>query len=381
MSTLGLRRKRARVDTNTAASSMEVEVPVEPPTRDASYYFDDGDLIILAGNTLFRVHKFLLSRDSSMFKDMFIIPGGSSATERTDGSSDETPLLVSDTVDAFRALLWVLYALPPDLQAYLANDKTAVDLNRIVSVAETTNKYHFTSLEAWSMQVIKSVVPKLKFTEATSTLLARIMTLAERCADSELSDTVLAAWEGLLRSGVNPAQLINVLERQGHASFIPLTYHAQLSTMKLVHTGDPGSRTVTLTGCEGLSDKHISKLLFARWSLEKEFLRLSINPPHLVRSADCTMSNHSGICARDWEKIWHECVNSKTVLTIDSADILGRLNAAQKYIPTATSSVRRVQMHANCRPKMEFAVGVVIKITKRNLVDHFQVPVGYGGVP
>jgi hypothetical protein len=109
---------------------MEVEVPVEPPTRDADYYFDDGDLIILAENTLFRVtihfsplhsdsdfcpfsqvHKFLLSRDSSMFKDMFIIPGGSSTAERTDGSSDETPLRVSDTFEAFRALLWVLYAL------------------------------------------------------------------------------------------------------------------------------------------------------------------------------------------------------------------------------------------------------------------------------
>jgi hypothetical protein len=90
---------------------------------------------------------------------MFIIPRGSSAAERTDGSSDETPIHISDTVEAFHALLWVLYALsdfrhfivtdqlnfslnnsPPDLQAYLMNDKTAVDLNRKVSVAETTNK-------------------------------------------------------------------------------------------------------------------------------------------------------------------------------------------------------------------------------------------------
>ncbi|KAJ7849233.1 hypothetical protein B0H14DRAFT_3138027 [Mycena olivaceomarginata] len=135
-----LRRKRARVDANASMSSMEVEVPVEPPTRDANWYFDGGDLIILAENILFRVHKFLLSQDSSMFKDMFIIPRGSNAAERTDRSSDETPLHVSDTVEAFYALLWVLYALPPDLQAYLTNDKTAIDLNRIVSIAETTNK-------------------------------------------------------------------------------------------------------------------------------------------------------------------------------------------------------------------------------------------------
>ncbi|KAJ7849232.1 hypothetical protein B0H14DRAFT_3669164 [Mycena olivaceomarginata] len=200
------------------------------------------------------------------------------------------------------------------------------------------------------------------------------MTLAERCADSGLSDTVLEAWEGLLRSGANPTQLINVLERQGHSSFSPLTYHAQLSTMKLVHTGAPGSRTVTLTGCNELSDKQVSKLLFGRWSLEKEFLRLPTNPPLLITTPH-------PVCIRDWEKIWNECVNSKTVLTIDSADLLGRLNAAQKYIPTATSPVRRVQMHINCWPKMEFAVGVVIKMTMRNSGDHFQAPVGYGGVP
>jgi hypothetical protein len=117
---------------------MEVEVPVEPPTRDANWYFDGGDL---AENILFRVtihfsplhsdsdfcpffqvHKFLLSQDSSMFKDMFIIPRGSNAAERTDGSSDETPLYVSDTVEAFHALLWVLYALS-DFRRFIVTDQ------------------------------------------------------------------------------------------------------------------------------------------------------------------------------------------------------------------------------------------------------------------
>ncbi|KAJ7710979.1 hypothetical protein B0H14DRAFT_3640493 [Mycena olivaceomarginata] len=363
------RRKRARVD--ATPGSVDPEIPVEPQAiRDGDYYFDDGDFIIRAENTLFRVHKFLLSRDSSMFKDMFIIPGGSATTETADGSTDETPLAVSDTVESFRALLWVLYALPLDLHA-LANEKTTTHLNRMLFVAEITNKYHFTSLEAWSMQLIKAVVPKVKFTEATSPLLARTMILAERCADSALSDVVLAAWEGLLQGGVNPAQFISVLEREEHSSFGALTYYTQLSSMKLVHAGDPGSCTFTLTGCDGLSEKQISKLLFARWALQTEFFHLCANAPPLPRGADCpAATHHTDVCTRDWNKIWLECMTSKTVLTIDSADLLGRLNGAQKYI----ANVRRVQMHSTCRPKMEVAVVTLIKMTKRHLGDHFQLP-------
>ncbi|KAJ7740198.1 hypothetical protein DFH07DRAFT_839185 [Mycena maculata] len=74
--------------------------------RDGDYYFDHGDFVICAENTLFRVHKFILSRDSSIFMDMFVI---GKSTE--DGATDETSVLVSDTTEAFRALLWVLYSL------------------------------------------------------------------------------------------------------------------------------------------------------------------------------------------------------------------------------------------------------------------------------
>jgi hypothetical protein len=62
--------------------------------------------------TSIQVHKFLLSRDSSMFQDMFALPQASGSIDaEKEGSSDAKPLVLPDTVKAFRALLWVLYSL------------------------------------------------------------------------------------------------------------------------------------------------------------------------------------------------------------------------------------------------------------------------------
>ncbi|KAJ7722846.1 hypothetical protein B0H16DRAFT_1896040 [Mycena metata] len=360
------RRKRARVGAPNPGDS--TEVPTQPEvTHDADYYFDDGDFVIRAENSLFKVHKFLLSRDSSMFKDMFVIPGGTAAAN---GLTDETALLVSDTVGAFRALLWVLYALPPELQAYLTN-VTARDLDRILLVAEITNKYHFTTLEAWSMQVVRSAVPRITFTQRTSLLLGRAMTIADRCSDTALSDVALTAWEALLHSGVNLPQLINVLEQDQLTCFSALTYCAQLSAMKIVRSGPPGSRVVTVTGCDGLSKAQLSRLLFARWSLDSESLRLSKNPPALSRGAECNATNHSAVCIHEWNKLWPDWMATKSVLAIDSVDLLGRLNEVRKIVH------RRGQIHPTCRPMMVVAVSTLIATMKGNLGDHFELPAAW----
>ncbi|KAJ7490598.1 hypothetical protein FB451DRAFT_1124201 [Mycena latifolia] len=366
----GARRMRARVEEELA----EIEI-IEPPVRDGEYYFDDGDFVlrVRAENVLFRVHKFLLSRDSSMFKDMFIFPASESSepAKTTEGSTDATPLVLSDTAVSFRALLWVLYALPPDLQAYLAKDNANLDLKLLLSVAEITNKYHFTSLEAWSMGVVAMALPRLKFNEASSSLLARTMTLADRCNDSALSNAVLVAWERLLQNGVNPAHLINVAEQGDNVleRFIGLTYYSQLSRMKLVRTGMPGSQVVSITGCDGLSQTQISRLMIGRWSLANESNCLEKNPPSLPRGASCSVNQHRDVCTVEWRKVWVECVNAKTVLSVDSADILGRLAAVQERF----GNLRKLPTGCG-KLNGKDALIALIAATKKNLGDHFRLP-------
>ncbi|KAK7006459.1 hypothetical protein R3P38DRAFT_2555849, partial [Favolaschia claudopus] len=253
---------------------------LKPPAARNITYSDDGDLIIRAGNTLFeanyaQVHKFLLSRDSSMFEDMFAVPETSIAV---DGLTDETPLFVADSAEAFEALLWILYALPPELRPYQLCVPHAVDLDRILLVAEITNKYHFVSLETWSIKIIESIVPAVSFTETRMSFLMRTMTLAERVSNGTLSNAVMVAWEGALQRGVNPGPLLAILDRDGPSSLSTRTYYAQLFRMKVVPGTESPNNLPYLSECESLSEPQITKLLFARWSLDALVFPRTLRP-------------------------------------------------------------------------------------------------------
>jgi hypothetical protein len=58
---------------------------------------------------IIQVHKAFLSRDSSTFEGMFSVPQGDS---NVDGGSDQQPItLRGDTVEQFRSLIFIVYAL------------------------------------------------------------------------------------------------------------------------------------------------------------------------------------------------------------------------------------------------------------------------------
>jgi len=82
--------------------------------RHDKYYFEDGDVVFLVADSLFRVHKRVLTRsESSTFTGMFSVPL-SSGTE-AEGQSDENPIVLSgDSLEEFEALIRLLYPLFPD---------------------------------------------------------------------------------------------------------------------------------------------------------------------------------------------------------------------------------------------------------------------------
>lgn len=82
--------------------------------RSTQLYFPDGDVILSASTgsaggvqqiQLFRVHKFLLSHHSAVFRDMFSLPP-SDANETVDG----VPVVaLQDNVEPLERVLNVLY--------------------------------------------------------------------------------------------------------------------------------------------------------------------------------------------------------------------------------------------------------------------------------
>lgn len=99
------------------------------PIQDPNFYLRDSEsafLVFLVEKTLFKVngpthyleechrsltdlqvHRSLLLRERSAFTDMISLPN----LYLEEGTNDTSPIVLSDTVEQFRDLLWILYAL------------------------------------------------------------------------------------------------------------------------------------------------------------------------------------------------------------------------------------------------------------------------------
>ncbi|PIL26528.1 hypothetical protein GSI_12286 [Ganoderma sinense ZZ0214-1] len=91
MQTLDARSPKRR-RTSSTPKPLFIVAPGESPelpngqekfTRHADFWLDDGNLILLAGDTAFRVYKGLLTKNSGVFADMFAT-GSADATETFD---------------------------------------------------------------------------------------------------------------------------------------------------------------------------------------------------------------------------------------------------------------------------------------------------------
>ena len=93
------------------ASDTSVVKRIELPdnkalVRSADLYLDDGNIVLVAGNIAFRVHRSQLARHSEVFRDMLAIPSQPDGAEVSDGC----PVVrLTDTPSDVLQLLLALY--------------------------------------------------------------------------------------------------------------------------------------------------------------------------------------------------------------------------------------------------------------------------------
>jgi len=109
--------------------------------RHDKYYWDDGNVVFLVENILFKVHRYLFEQ-SEVFQAMFSLPPPKATT--VEGSSDSNPVrLECVSVTAFEHLLWYMYpgfhgdltAIPADGWVHILDMATMFDFERIRSSA------------------------------------------------------------------------------------------------------------------------------------------------------------------------------------------------------------------------------------------------------
>ncbi|KAG6918347.1 hypothetical protein DXG01_014996 [Tephrocybe rancida] len=113
-----------------AAMADEDKVTLSSTVRHPVYYFEDGVVIFLVENTLFKVHRYYLTRESEVFRGMFELPPGSDEPEGTD---DDHPIRLPEvTTSEFESLMHFFYqgmrrelsgVLGPCSQPHLSQDE------------------------------------------------------------------------------------------------------------------------------------------------------------------------------------------------------------------------------------------------------------------
>jgi hypothetical protein len=92
---LSPQKKRQRTDSDRDAR------------KRSEYWFEDGNIVLQAEDTLFRVHRSILSRHSQIFKDIFAMP---QAPSQENESIEGCPVVhLSDTAEDMGNIISLIY--------------------------------------------------------------------------------------------------------------------------------------------------------------------------------------------------------------------------------------------------------------------------------
>ncbi|KAH9177504.1 hypothetical protein EDB89DRAFT_1412929 [Lactarius sanguifluus] len=120
----------------------------EPAVRHELYFFPDGDTIIRVEDSVFRIHRFFLTRESNHFWSMFLttVP-----CRIPPGSSESNPVVLSGaTSEAFADLLWVFYN-----REYSIYSATLEKWKRILALAR---KWGFFQVEKLCVRELEKLI-------------------------------------------------------------------------------------------------------------------------------------------------------------------------------------------------------------------------------
>ncbi|KAF8466531.1 hypothetical protein DFH94DRAFT_780310 [Russula ochroleuca] len=360
--------------------------------RDEDYYLSDGSCIILVENTLFNVHRTMLSKDSSSFGTMFSLPQGDKLAE---GQSDDNPvILAGDTVSEFRNFLWALYALPHELLQVHSN---LANLTRLIDIASISNKYSFKSLETWSLDVIVDTVtrrgssspqfPLAGLCQAptsptqTYTLPAQLtnneqivalVRLAQMCQHERLLNTMVESLRRHMVASPQNAYMAMTLADELDLRVLRGAAYLEVMQKAVAIVRQPGSGhvegEVDADGRLVVSATQQMRLLSGYYRLTMAWEQLRTVPPNFDHAPSCGVNWHQSGCMQSWQEFWREKSKSETVLALGLADVLGRLRAVLKEFDKWGSAT---YMHHDCRMLARRAINEKLKAAQDALPDLF----------
>ncbi|KAH7885405.1 hypothetical protein F5I97DRAFT_1937620 [Phlebopus sp. FC_14] len=391
-----LRKRHRSASLNTMHSSESlVSSAHEPlvPYRDQDYYMSDGSCVLRVGNTLFNVHRTILSRDASFFSTLFTLPQGNVTEE---GASDENPIVLQgDAPHEFRHFLWSLYALPHEVMMVRSSK---VDLNRLIDIAKVSNKYSFKSIESWALDAIQEYVDQkpcplfdsipLGFPFATNSpssalldskrQISRLIRLAQMCGHARLLDTMIALLRQLMSVSLHFSYLAMSLADELDLRDLRGAAYMEVLQRSVFICGQDDEGEGLLEGevqesSEGLDRLVVSRsqqlrLLSGYHRLSKAWERLRAVPLPFDHAPSCGATWHQHGCTQSWSEFWKEKTRADGVLSLGAANVVGRLHVILKEFDKWGSAT---YMHHDCKSAAKRTILETIQRIQDALPDYF----------
>ncbi|GBE85191.1 hypothetical protein BKA93DRAFT_737719 [Sparassis latifolia] len=384
-------RKRARLEDEDSEVIQELQprVPYEGEVvQDDMFYLSDGSCILRVENTLFNVHRTILTRDCSSFSAMFDMPVPQDGRSETEGSSDYNPIILTgDTVAEFKNFLWALYALPNELMTVFS---PSADLNQMMDIAHVANKYSFRSVETWALDALNEYVNRkptpifcyppfvsAKDVAASGVRIARLVRLAQTCSHTRLLTALVVLLKQRMNVQIQYAFLAMTLaDDLGLRALRGVAYMEVLQHgMKMVMDGPrqapaPDKAQEGTDGDELLvvSPNQRLRLLSGFHRLAQTWETFRLQPLQFEHAPTCGATWHQHGCTQSWLEFWKEKSKSDSVLALGLADVQGRMRAMVKEFERWGSAT---YMHHDCRMTAKKVMQEKIKALEEALPDFF----------
>ncbi|KZT11817.1 uncharacterized protein LAESUDRAFT_153623 [Laetiporus sulphureus 93-53] len=329
--------------------------------RDSTYYLADGDCTLRVENTLFKVHRTVLSEDSSVFVGMFELPSEEDAD--MDGSSDDHPVvLIGDTVAEFEQFLWLLYSRSRQKYLTVPEDR-AIYLEPLLDAARLANKYSFTEALTWALDMITDCItlPLYRLDDIFSAKLYEYDAARDRVemthAAHQIREIVVLAQE----NGFAPLFEIMRQHIEGHRP--PFVFLCAELADELDLRDLRGEAYLALLRMGAPFSVCAARRKVDAYEQEERCLREALTSAKPMRGYYCLAS--------EWDELWHEppetahCARCSSSLHV--ADLPGRLSAVFRELEDGVTWSRAMPL--DCKAAVLETTKVLQMTVARDLDD------------
>ncbi|KZV85934.1 hypothetical protein EXIGLDRAFT_234936 [Exidia glandulosa HHB12029] len=303
-------------------------------TRDDKYYWTDGNIILQAENTLFKVQRSMLTEMSPVLADLLQLPQPEGSPEN-EGDSDASPVkLAGDTALQFRSLMWALYSRPDEVKKYLETSELESRCCRLLDLVAITHKYQCPDLMNWALDLASEAC---KAVEKPSAALVTVLIHLYRL---DLQGFVEWAEPAVRRGHLSDVSLIKLASASNWESVNSFAYY------RIVCSGPSSWATLDLTPPER------TRLLAGYINLNETWAIIDSKGPSVAHTCGASTLGlfAFGPCPAACTTVWNNICRSPRVVTVglgnrdSTVDIQRRLAAAADLVDQACAPIPTVDI-------------------------------------